>query len=322
MTKIRVAIIGCGGIANAHAAAYLANSEYCELVACADTVASAAQSFGQKYACRAFDDIVRMLDEAKPDAVSICTPPVAHLPITEMASARKIHVLCEKPMARNSTEAHAMIACVHQSGIVFMNALCHPFHGPVNQLKDLGASGQLGKIIHFYNRFAGRFANVENRWFVDQAISGGGILLDTAVHSLSIFRHLLGEVASVQAAMSTTLPIQVEDSAAVLLRSTSGVTGEISCSWVTTPGEWVIRLYGTSGVAEINYDAVPNLRYRLEQGDWIAVPYEGPDRFTLEIRHFLECVSTGATPVISVLDGARTIELIDEAYRSAGKERV
>ncbi|MHB9031992.1 MAG: Gfo/Idh/MocA family protein [Anaerolineae bacterium] len=321
MSKTRVAIIGCGGIANAHASAYRANQDLCEIAACADTVPAAAQAFGAKYGCPAFDDIEQMLDTIKPDAVSICTPPNSHLSITELAASRGINVLCEKPMARNSVEADQMVAIVKRTGITFMNGLCHAFHGPVNQAKDLLASGKLGKLVHFYNRFGGNFAGVEKRWFVDPAIAGGGIMLDTTVHSLSIFLYVVGEVDQVHAFLSTTLPIKTEDSAAMLLRSTNGVTGEISCSWITTPGEWVIRLYGTEGFAEINYDANPNLRYRLGQGDWVEVPYAGPDRFTLEVKHFLECLRSGATPLTSVSMGARTIAVIDQAYRSAGLTR-
>jgi len=112
--------------------------------------------------------------------------------------------------------------------------------------------------------------------------------------------------------------VAVEDSAALLVRSTSGVIGEISCSWVTPPGEAVIRLYGTEGVAELDYNAQPNLRYRLLGGEWTTVPYEGPDRFAGETRHFLECVRDGVTPSITVRDGARVMELLAQAYHSAG----
>ncbi|MHB1356531.1 MAG: Gfo/Idh/MocA family protein [Anaerolineae bacterium] len=319
--KVRIAIVGCGGIANAHINAYHANQEQCEVVACADTVSDAAQAFGAKHGIPAFSDVATMLDTIKPDAISICTPPIGHLPVTILAAERGMHILCEKPLARNTAEAQEMVALVKRHGILFMNGLCHRFHGPINQAKDLFASGTLGKLIHFYNRFASRFDDVEKRWFVDPEISGGGVLYDTAVHSVDIFRYVVGEVSTIQAQMSTTLPIRSEDSAALLLGSVDGVSGDIACSWITPPPEWIIRLYGTDGTAEIDYSAEPNLRYRLAKGDWISVAYAGPDRFTLEIRHFLECVQNGKTPCISVEEGARTIELIQAAYASTGISR-
>jgi len=318
MGEIGVAVIGCGGIARAHARAYAVSQDLCQLVACADTVGDAAQAFGREFGCAAYDDTEKMLDEARPDAVSVCTPPAGHLHAVRLAAQRGVAVLCEKPLTRNLAEANEMVKVVEERGIIFMNALCHRFHGPVNQVREMLQEGKLGKLVHFYNRFAFRFDGVEKRWFTDPEVAGGGILLDTTVHSLDLFRYLVGEVAAVSAQVSTTLPVAVEDSAALLVRSTSGVIGEISCSWVTPPGEAVIRLYGTEGVAELDYNAQPNLRYRLLGGEWTTVPYEGPDRFAGETRHFLECVRDGVTPSITVRDGVRVMELLAQAYHAAG----
>ena len=200
-----------------------------------------------------------------------------------------------------------------------MTAFCHRFHGPVRLLKGLIRDGKLGTVIQFYNRFSGKFSGVEQRWFSQAEIAGGGNLMDTTVHSIDLFRFLIGEVKAVSAQTRTVLPIAVEDSASLLLRSDSDVMGELSCSWVTQPGEAIIRVYGTDGTAEINYAVQPSLRYWSE-GSWIEVPYEGPDRFYGEVRHFLECVRDGVTPQITVRDGARAIALLDAAYRSARGE--
>lgn len=317
MDKIRVAIIGSGGIATgAHAPAYAANSDLCELVACADVSQEAADKFATRYNCASYTDVARMLDEVHPDAVSICTPPVGHLPSVRLAAARGIAILCEKPMTRTVAEADEMVALVERAGIVFMTAFCHRFHGPVQQLKALIDQGKLGTVMQFYNRFSGRFAGVENRWFSQAEIAGGGNLMDTTVHSIDLFRYLAGEVRAISAQLRTVLPIQVEDTATLLVRSASDVLGELSCSWVTQPGEAVIRVYGTEGTAEIDYSADPSLRY-WSAGTWVQVPYQGPDRFYGEIRHFVECVRDKHTPAITVRDGARAIALLDAAYRSA-----
>lgn len=318
MDKIRVAIIGSGGIANgAHAPAYVANADLCELVACADVDLAAAQKLAEKHHCTAYGDVTAMLDAEQPDAVSICTPPVGHLPNVRLAAERGIAILCEKPMTRNLPEANEMVALVQATGVPFMTAFCHRFHGPVPLLKALIDQGKLGTVMQYYNRFSGRFAGVEQRWFSQAETAGGGNLMDTTVHSIDIFRFLIGEVRAISAQTRTVLPIAVEDTATLLVRSESGVLGELSCSWVTQPGEAVIRVYGTEGTAEIDYGADPSLRYWSE-GAWIQVPYAGPDRFYGEVRHFLECVRDGLTPSITVHDGARAIALLDAAYRSAG----
>ncbi|MHB1293981.1 MAG: Gfo/Idh/MocA family protein [Anaerolineae bacterium] len=317
--KLRIAIIGCGGIAHAHATAYRACPDLCELVAGSDVSAAAVQKLADAFGLTAYTDTSAMLDAVKPDAVSICTPPAWHLPMARLAAERGIAILCEKPLARNLAEAEELVALVHATGVTFMNALCHRFHGPINQLRGLIADGTLGEPVYWRNRFAFRFEGVQDRWFVNPEVAGGGVLLDTAVHSLDIFRYVIGEIRTIQAQVSTHLPIAVEDSAALLVSTASGVTGEISCSWVTPPGEATITLYGTKGMARLDYGADPNLSYQLPGEPWTPVPYTGPDRFEGEVRHFCTCVRDGVCPSITVEDGARVIALIDEAYRSAGR---
>ena len=316
--NVRVAIIGCGGIARSHAKAYAASGDICQLVASADTSVAAADAFGKEFGGAVYHDGAQMLDEVRPQAVSICTPPSSHLPLVRLCAQRGIAVLCEKPLARTLAEADELVDVVEQSGILFMHGLCHRFHGPVSQMMELVRNGSLGKIIHYYNRFSFRFEGVENRWFSDPEIAGGGILLDTAVHSLDLFSYIVGSVAEISAHVSTTLPIRVEDSAAILVASESGVSGDISCSWVTTPGESIVRLYCTGGIAELDYNGKPNLRYCLGENEAVVpVLFEGPDRFAAEIRHFVECVRSNSRPAISVYDGRETIRLIEEAYASA-----
>ena len=83
----------------------------------------------------------------------------------------------------------------------------------MQQAQELIGSGRLGRVIQIYNRFAFRFSRAGSSWFTDPDLAGGGVLIDTLVHSIDIFRALAGEVVSVDAAVSTTLPVAVEDSA-------------------------------------------------------------------------------------------------------------
>ena len=149
-------------------------------------------------------------------------------------------------------------------------------------------------------------------------MAGAGILLDTTVHSVDLFRHLVGEVAWVSAQVSRTVTTEVEDSAAILLRSGTGALGEIACSWVSPPGEATVRLYGTEGSAVLDYDDETLLRYSASgSGGWVELRYPGPDRFTNEVAHFLDCIVGSAAPAVTPEDGARAVEIIDAAYRSA-----
>ena len=316
---IQVALIGAGGIARTHARAYAAQPERCRLVAVADIAAKKAESLAAEFNCQAFADVGTMLDEVRPDAVSICTPPAIHLLGARAAVERGIPVLCEKPLSHDLRTAREMVAVAGRARVPLMTALCHRFHGPMVQLKEMIAAGELGRLLYFYNRFAFRFKGVENTWFVVPEVAGGGILIDTLVHSIDLFRYLVGEVSTVSAQTSTTLPIAVEDSAVIMMQSGSGVPGVCSCSWVSPPGQAVVQVFGSEGTAVIDYNANEGrLCYRTAADqDWVTVPYDGPDRFVNETAHFLECVAEGKQPSVDGNEGAQVIAIIAAAYRAA-----
>jgi predicted dehydrogenase len=321
---IRVALIGAGGIARAHARAYAAQPGRCRVVAVADVAANKAESLAAEFGCQAFSDVNAMLEQVHPDAVSVCTPPAAHLSCVRAAVEQGIAVLCEKPLSHDLRTAREMVALAGGADVLLMTALCHRFHGPMMQLKAMIDAGKLGQPLHFHNRFAFRFKGVENTWFVVPEIAGGGILIDTLVHSIDLFRYLIGEVSAVSAQVSTTLPIAVEDSAVVMLRSKGGVPGVCSCSWVSPPGQAVVQVFGSEGTATIDYNSNDGqLCYRaIGDEGWVTVPYAGPDRFVNETAHFLECVAEGRQPRVDGSEGAQVIAIIEAAYRAARNRTV
>ncbi len=317
MGKIRVAVVGAGGIGGVHLQAYAHWPELCEIVGVADIDGTAAESKATPYGAKAFRDYAEMFDAVKPDAVSVCTPPDSHLPIVQAAAARNLSVLCEKPPARTLVETEALVAAMAQSKGVLQFALCHRFHQPVIQAREMIAAGKLGRVVQVYNRFGFRFTRAASSWFTNREVAGGGVLIDTLVHSVDLFRALAGEVVSVCASVSTTLPIQVEDSATLLVSSADGAIGALNCSWVTPVSEAEIRIYGTEGEAIIDYAQPGGLRYRLaDDADWTQLPFDTPDRFVQQAAHFLDCVASGKTPRVTGADGIAVMKVIDAAYRS------
>ncbi len=322
MAKIRIAVIGAGGIAAAHLRSYASHAERCEVVGIADVVESAAQEKAAQFGCRAFSDGERMLDAVKPDALSICTPPKFHLPAVLAAAARGIAVLCEKPPARTLAETEAIVAAT-TPGTLLQFAFCHRFHPPLRALQALIQSGRLGQLAQIENRFGFRFARAGRSWFTDADIAGGGILIDTLAHSIDIFRALTGDkVESAQAQVSSTLSTEVEDSASLLLRSRGGILGSLNCSWVTPVSEAIVRVYGTEGQALLDYNAEAGLRYKLaDDADWTEQRFDEPDRFLAQADCFLRCIETGERPLVGGEDGLAVMRVIEAAYESAGVAR-
>ena len=321
MTKTRVAVIGAGGIAGAHLRAYATHEERCEIVGIADVDTEAARAKVAEYGGQAFADGVTMLEQLTPDAVSVCTPPKFRIPFVEAAAKQGIAVLCEKPPARTLAETEAIVDAMR--GHLLQFAFCHRFHAPLLAAINLIRGGKLGALAQIENRFAFRFARAGNSWFTEADIAGGGILIDTLVHSIDIFRALSGdEIEAAQAALSTTLAIEVEDSASLLVRSSGGVLGTLNCSWVTPVAEAFVRIHGTEGQAVIDYNAEAGLRYKLaDDADWTEQVFDEPDRFVLQAAHFLDCVEGKCEPRVGGQDGLAVMRVIEAAYESAGVRR-
>jgi UDP-N-acetylglucosamine 3-dehydrogenase len=129
---------------------------------------------------------------------------------------------------------------------------------------------------------------------------------------------LAGEIAHVDAAISTTLPLQVEDSASMQVVGASGAIGSLNCSWVTPVSEAEVRIYGTEGEAVIDYGRPDGLHYRLAgDQEWTVLPFDTPDRFVRQAQHFLACVQANSQPLVTGADGIAVMRVIENAYASA-----
>jgi predicted dehydrogenase len=314
MADLRVGLVGCGGIGGVHARSW-AKVEGAQIAAACDADLGRAESVGGA----AYSSYKAMLDEAELDAVDICTPPNLHLEVAAAALERGLPVLCEKPLARNPQEAREMVAASVASGALLMTAFCHRFHPPVEFVRGLIERGELGRILMSRNRFGGLLAGMEKKWFSNAEIAGGGALMDTAVHSVDLFRYLVGEVETATAAVNTFHPEirGLEDSGAMLLRAENGAVGVIEASWVTPWSANVIEIYGEKGAAVIDYDT-GQTRYRLAGApEWATAETPGEDRFAAELRHFAGVIRGEEQPRMTGTDGLRAIEIIHEAYGNA-----
>ena len=322
---LRIGIVGCGGIARSHVRAYQACPE-AKLVALYDVAAaSAAKLKADLPDVRLAASPEDMAAQDNLDAVSICTPPSAHLDNCRPFLASGIPVLCEKPLEVNLARARKLAALAQRSGTPFMTAFCHRYHPAVRELKRLIDAGTLGTAVHFRNLFGG-YLDLKGNHRTDPALSGGGCLIDHCCHSVDLFRFLVGEPTHVQAlAGNVAQAVPIEDFGMIQLSVGGKAFGEITASYSLRVCDNTIEWYGSKGTAVISYwvEGQPDLRYRLATDQaWQTVDVSAhPDRFTGEVRAFLACVKSGQTPPITATDGVQASRLADAIYRSATSGR-
>ncbi|HEU5140456.1 MAG TPA: Gfo/Idh/MocA family oxidoreductase [Bacillales bacterium] len=195
MSRIRVGMIGTGGISHWHAK-QLGQLDEVEVVAIADPVEDNREFVINKYgfgSAKQFEDYQQMLDEVDPDAVVICTPHTLHATHVIDALNRNCHVLVEKPMACSLEEAERMMATAKQKNKVLQVSYQRHFEPEflyIKQALDEGAIGKLTSVTaSLYQEWKQLSAGT---WRQDPKLSGGGMLMDSGSHIIDILLWTVG----------------------------------------------------------------------------------------------------------------------------------
>ena len=192
---MKIAVIGCGTIANScHIPSYLANEE-AEIKYFCDIIPERAEAAVKKYGCgTAVVDYREVLADPEIEAVSVCTPNYCHKEISVAALAAGKNVLCEKPAARTLEEAEEMLKAQEKYGKVLNIGVVNRFNDNVNEIKKIIDSGALGEIYQVYVSFrAHRSIPGIGGAFTTKSIAGGGVLIDWGVHYLDIVMYCCGD---------------------------------------------------------------------------------------------------------------------------------
>lgn len=318
---VRAAIIGAGNMGRTHAAAYAAVGA--TVVAVCDVDRARADAFAREVGGTACTSVEEMLETARPAIVSICTPPAYHLEPARAVARRGVPFLCEKPLADTLPAAEEIARAAREGGAPAMVGYCHRFHEPVLQIKELLDAGEIGEPVLFRNRFAYQFTEVEKTWFADRAISGGGTVMDTSVHSLDLYRFLIGEITHVAARLTTVTPgLAVEDNSVLLVDGPRGVPGIVEASWTTPVGQSHLTIYGTRGNVTVDYGAgdfgVAAIQRAGDEAPTL-LPRSAHNRFAAEVRHFIAGATGDGVLLPDAGDGVRTLQVIAAAYSGAGR---
>jgi UDP-N-acetylglucosamine 3-dehydrogenase len=314
---LKVAVIGIGSMGRNHARVYWEMPEV-KLVGVADANEAATAALAQRYSTRGYGEYRRMLDECKPDAVTVAVPTVLHQEVALEVIRRGIHILVEKPIAFSVAEGRQIIAAAEAAGVKLMIGHIERFNPAVVALKAHMQSGELGRIFQIDAHRQGPFP---------ARISDVGVVIDLAVHDIDIMRHLTqSDVVRLYAETEYHLRTDHEDLLTGLVRLANGTVGTLTINWLTPTKIRELMVTGERGMYRVDLLTQDLFFYEnpaANGADWetlrvlrgvaegrmtrFVVPKKEPLR--AEQEAFLAAVRGEAAVAVPGADGLRALEL-------------
>ncbi len=333
MDRIRIAILGSGGIARTHARACRAVPGVDLVLAAnwrAESLARFAAEWNVPRTTTSFDEVA---SDPGVDAVIITLPNHLHAPeAIRMLRAGK-HVLLEKPMAMTAAEGLGILDAAAETSQTFMVGHMWRFDDEVNWLRQSIQDGLLGKPVRTQGYHLNPpFFGPPDGWIVRKATAGGGAVMDMAVHSIDTTRYLLEGPLPVRvyAEIGTHYSQfeEVEDVGTFMVHWDNGVHSVFVTAnynpYQEAP-EGAIDVWGSTGHGRIFPSAL-----HLKLGDVIGT-FEPtfPEReqqvdypmFQKQLEHFVHCIRTKRPPSPSGRDGWIAMKVVDAVYESARLRR-
>lgn len=301
MSKIRYGIIGYGLFAERAIAPAIQASSNSTLVAIQKrSLAEARRHASLLNISHAFATAEELVHCDDVDAVFIVSVNSAHCPETLAAAKAGKHVLVEKPMALNVTEAERMTAACDSKGVRLMVGQVVRFSPVVREIRKLIQSGEIGRVISARADYLYDARLSHRTWLYDRAIAGGGPIFDIGVHCLDTLCYVLDDqVESVKSHLSP-LPTTTttERSAILTLSFRKGALGSIACSFEGPVRQNVLEIVGTEGTVIVEDFTLSNRSLTLRIGHRTdGAPFRSeqreiavPDLYVEEVTAFSRCI--------------------------------
>ena len=319
MNRVRLGIIGCGGMARHHGHIFTNSVPEAEIVALAEPdPRNLARFIGDVLpggpAPASFDDYRPMLAEVPLDGVVIVSPHTYHFQQAIDAISAGCHVLVEKPMVIRTADAQALIDHAQAHNKVVSVAFPGPFSCEFQYIRNLIASGELGEIYMVTGLCAQNWlVNVSGTWRTAPELSGGGNMYDSGAHMFNAMLYLTGLSATEVFAFVENKDQQVDVVGTVALRFTGGALGSAAVSGATTLFEQGIYIHGTKGSVKCSiYGGSMEVWLGANKVKYPAVP----ETATLQ-QNFIDCIKGRASTPSPAKLGLRQARLMDAIYESA-----
>jgi len=350
MRRLRVGLIGLGGVAGPHLEGYR-QVDRIEVIAAAEVVETRLHQMTGKWSLEGYLDYEEMLEKENLDIVCVLTPARTHREITERVAAAGVHVLCEKPMALSLEDARAMISTCERADVKLCYGASYRFLPACRKAKDIIDKGVLGKVTLLMETCIGgqgakHYRDLGEHHYPLEGPGGGGMgLVDHGIHLVDLFRWYTGskiQFVTGQGNYSGKPPAteyltMLFESGAVgqLIYNeatfTSGMPAEGGFSWgwswdisgnLRPGGSWdpdpgSIRIHGEKGSLRVFHYANRLFLSNDENCQEISLPHRPmPGNFALQMESFADRIQRGEGAEVTGAEGLAALKVVLAGYQS------
>jgi len=329
--KIKLAIVGCGRISKNHFASVEKHQDKIDLVSICECQQDVLSEHEKIYKIKGYLDLEDMLKKEDLDLVVICTPSGIHADQAELCAKYGINVMTEKPMATRWSDGLRMVKACDVAGVRLFVVKQNRRNPTLQLLKRAVKENRFGKIhmVHinvFWTRPQEYYdqASWRGTWEFD-----GGAFMNQASHYVDLLEWLIGPIEKVQAMMSTSRVIEVEDSGVLNIKWRNGALGSMSVTMLTYPKnlEGSITILGEKGSVRIGGVAVNDIQLwefdepkdydsEIEKANYQTTSVYGFGH-PLYYSNIIEVLSGNAEPETDGREGLKSLEVLIATYLSA-----
>ena len=330
---MKIGIVGCGLIGNRRAA--VAQRATDEVVLVADIDQQRARETSAALKTDWTTEWREVAAHPGIEAVVVATTNNNLLPVTIAALAGRKHVLCEKPLGRNSREAKEIMDAAKDANKILKVGFNHRHHPAIWQAHELAQAGKIGPLMNIRAAYGhGGRPGYDREWRGNAELAGGGELLDQGVHIVDLCRWFLGDIVQASGMVGTWFwqVAPLEDNGFALLRTEKGQVAMLHTSWTQWKNLFRFEIFGRDGYLIVDGlggsygpERLNMGRRRPESGapEEQTWDFPGPDpSWEAEWQEFKLAIAENRQPLGNGYDGYRVAKVIDAIYESVRTGRV
>jgi predicted dehydrogenase len=341
--KFGFGVIGCGVVSRFHLEA-IRDIENAKLIAVCDISEDAARNTAHQYGCiNWYTDYRELLGRDDIDIVCICTPSGLRRDIAILAARMGKHIIVEKPIEVSLERIDDMLRECEKNGVVIAGIFSMRYNEHYRLLKEAISEGRFGRLSMgdaYIKWYRSQEYYDSGKWRGTRLLDGGGALMNQSIHFIDLLQWMMGPVKEVFGVSGTLAHqgIEVEDTAAAIVKYENGAIGVIEGTTAAYPGIGTrMEIHGENGSVMMEDNIIKRWEFRephpmdqkLRELSMEVHKGGAADPMNIDgslhrkqIEDILSSISAGQPPLVSGQEARKSVEIIHSIYKSAQQKCV